>query len=163
KRRAPLAIAFSPDGRFLAAGSEDNIVWLYDTMQLLWPARLVEHVHRVPCLAFAPDGQWLASGAGDGIIILWDPKGKPPKRRGELASKTGWVRVVAFSPDGQSLVMGGGGDGALYLCDVRGSDVKIRQTLSKHTQFVHDVAFAPDGKTFLSAGEDQSVKVWNTA
>src|SRR5690606_33514406 len=56
-------------------------------------------------LAFNPDGTMLASGGWDNTVQLWDLRyqqriGKP------LTSHTGWVKSVAFNPDGLRLISG---------------------------------------------------------
>jgi RNA polymerase sigma factor (sigma-70 family) len=109
------ALAFSPDGRALAASNRRN-VWLWEV------ATGKERLHiQAPgdlssSLAFSPDGRWLAAGQG-GVggagslsgyaapIHLWDvANGKETHRcTGHRIN----VQDVAFSPDGRSLVSGG--------------------------------------------------------
>src|SRR5207249_8385643 len=65
------AIAFSPDERLLASGSNDDSVKLWDVERgaPLWSAG---QTSAILCVAFAPDGGLLASGGFDGKLRLWD-------------------------------------------------------------------------------------------
>ncbi|MCL4368249.1 MAG: hypothetical protein M1337_03660 [Actinobacteria bacterium] len=64
------SIVFSPDGRLLAAGS-DNGIELWDTARRQRLLTLSGHTGSVGDLAFSPDGATLASGSGDGTVRLW--------------------------------------------------------------------------------------------
>jgi WD40 repeat protein len=64
-------IAFSPDSRLLASGSEDHTIKLWDVASGNKVRTLSGHFDSVNCVAFSPDGRLLASGAADGNVILW--------------------------------------------------------------------------------------------
>src|SRR5260370_27067416 len=89
------AVAYSPDGRLVATGADDIILWDAKTQTKL--ARL-EHTAIVWSLAFSPDGRWLVSTHGDGAILVWDVK---ERRLTAIFNEHGApVRAGAFSSDG---------------------------------------------------------------
>ena len=65
------AVAYSPDGRTLASGSDDQTVRLWDVESGQEVARL-QHQAPVSSMSFSPDGQTLAGGSHEGTILLWD-------------------------------------------------------------------------------------------
>jgi hypothetical protein len=63
-----MAVAFSPDGRWLATGSDGARVWEAATGQeVIWMAR----EKQVGSVAFSPDGRWLATGSNDRTARVW--------------------------------------------------------------------------------------------
>jgi WD40 repeat protein len=105
-----LDVAFSPDGRLVAAANRDGSVLVADTGKAhlgdLFPwrgaARLA--VGPSPCraLAFSPDGERLAVGGDDGVVRLWDLRANAPRNLFRGHSDRVWS--VAFSPDGRTLL-----------------------------------------------------------
>jgi WD40 repeat protein len=97
-------VAFSADGRSVAAGTEDPaILVLKDTAT----ARTIDVLGApspVTSLAFAPDGRSLAAGMRSGAITIWDlAKGK---ERRTLTGHTHAVGTLAFAPNGRTLASG---------------------------------------------------------
>jgi WD40 repeat protein len=132
------SIAFSPDGRTLAGGSDepDNMVglWMVSTGQLLHT--LQGHTGRILSVAYDPSGQTLAPASGDGTTRLWDVT------TGKLLSvdKEGGGSVVVFSPDGTLLADAG--------VNVRLLDVKTGELIRTFNGDV--VAISPNGRILAS-------------
>ncbi|HEX6074315.1 MAG TPA: WD40 repeat domain-containing protein, partial [Micromonosporaceae bacterium] len=105
-RKSVYAVAFSPDGRLLATGSDDRTVRLWDPATGDPIGRpFTGHTDWVRAVAFSPDGRLLASGGDDKTVRLWDPATGGPIGR-PLTGHTGPVWAVAFSPDGRLLASG---------------------------------------------------------
>ncbi|MFM6357702.1 MAG: protein kinase domain-containing protein [Planktothrix sp.] len=150
------SVAFSPDGRTLASGSDDNTIKLWDVQNRRQIATLTGHSHYVIFIAFSPDGRTLASGSRDMTIKLWDVQSQR-----EIATLTGHSKIfwsVAFSPDGRMLASGSQ-DKTIKLWDVQ-SQREIT-TLTGHPDIVNSVAFSPDSRTLASGSGDKTIKMWD--
>ena len=66
-----LCVAFSPDGKVLAA-SQDKIIHLWDIETYTVRRTLKGHTDWVRSVAFSPDGRTLVSGSQDGTLLLWE-------------------------------------------------------------------------------------------
>ena len=103
------AVAFSPDGRCFATGSNPETryagelrLWDASTGRLRFPP--MPHTNWVAALAFQPDGKVVAAGDYDGLVRFWDTStGREigrPLPQGEM------VLSLAYSPDGTMLAVG---------------------------------------------------------
>jgi WD40 repeat protein len=149
------AVAFSPDGRWLATAAEDIVLW--DPATLTKVQRL-SHSAVVWHLAFSPDGSRLVSTHTDGDLLVWDL----PERRLEasLAGHSGPVRGVAFSPDG-ALLATAGDDRTVILWRV--ADGRKLAVLQGHRTRISGVDFAGDGRRLASCDQAGGVIVWDAA
>jgi RNA polymerase sigma factor (sigma-70 family) len=159
------AVAFSADGRLLAAGGGPatairDVETRREQGRCAWPDGMV-----VRCLAFSPDGQTLAIGGGHraagqapGRLTLWDVAGRKKRRTITALPKT--VECIAFSPDGRLLAAGTRDNGVHLRDSATGEELR---RLRGHQNVVCAVTFAPDGRTLASGSYDSTVLVWNVA
>jgi WD40 repeat protein len=65
-------VAFSPDGKFLAAGTTDGYIRVWSIPDFQQAFSYDAHQGWVTEIAYSSDGQILVSGGGDSLVKLWD-------------------------------------------------------------------------------------------
>ncbi|KAF7982115.1 hypothetical protein HWV62_29831 [Athelia sp. TMB] len=154
------SVAFSPDGRRIASGSDDQSirVWDAETCTLI-AGPFVGHTGRVESVAFSPDGQRIVSGSDDQSVRLWDAETGTPIAK-PFKGHTGTVYSVAFSPDGRRIASGSH-DESVRVWDVE-TGTLIAKAFEGHTHRVYSVAFSPDGQRVASGSHDMTIRLWDT-
>jgi WD40 repeat protein/uncharacterized caspase-like protein len=151
------AIALSPDGKTLAAGSwNKSRINIWDLVSKRFVCSLSGHENLVTSLDFSSDGKTLVSGSWDRTIKLWDISSGKSIR--SMNGHKGCVSAVKISPDGTH-ILSGSWDESLKIWDLQ-SGREIR-SLNGHANSVSSIAISPDGKLIASGGWDNFVKVWD--
>lgn len=149
------AIAFAPQGPFLASGGADRTVklWNLNTLDLVRTYR--RHPDFVTAVKFSPDASRVASATLNGDIRLWSTSSQRTYRR--LRGHKDSVTALAFSGSG-GLLASSSADGTVRLWDVERS--RTVKTFASHPGEVTAVDFSPDGSRLISAGDDGKIRVW---
>lgn len=163
------ALAFSPDGRYIAAGCGDwngtkpgeVLVWDINGSPESHhqPIRDRNYTGTIYALAFHPDGKRLASAGTDYTIRIWEwaanPTGEPVAQTLRIPARI--ASSLEFSPCGKWL-SAGCSDGSVLLLDA--TTGQVRHTLARHKDTVFAVKFSPDGSYLASCSRDHTARLW---
>jgi WD40 repeat protein len=174
-------VAFSPDGKYLAAGLTDGTSFNEDFKwrigDLSRTTILVELGNgfepfvlnqdtlsgsqvgtpswmQGEFLCFTPDSATLVVGTWDGTVELWDPRGKSLKRTLEIGD--GLVKAVGVSHDGKTIAAATRGRCTLW----DGEDLKQKELYGSLISIM-SIAFSPDGAFLATAGDLGRFETWD--
>jgi WD40 repeat protein len=152
-------VAFSPDGPWIASGSWDGTVRLWDAATGEACATL-PHPGIVRTLAFGPHGGWLVTGGdGDDRLRIWDIA--TARVRKELPGPGPSVRYVVVSPDGARVAASAYDEGAqikeyMIVCDVSSGERLFSAPGDP-------LAYSPDGRWLATRDADARTVVLRDA
>ncbi|XP_019462485.1 PREDICTED: cleavage stimulation factor subunit 50 [Lupinus angustifolius] len=167
---------FSPDGKFVATGSADTSIKLFEVSkinQMLLPdtkdgpvrpvvRTFYDHIQPINDLDFHPQGTILVSGAKDQTIKFFDISKAIAKRANRVIQDTHNVRSVSFHPSGDFLLAGT--DHAIpHLYDIN----TFQCYLSANTPEVgpngaiNQVRYSSTGAVYVTASKNGAIQLWD--
>jgi WD40 repeat protein len=158
------SLAFTPDGTVLAstAGNTGEYdIYLWDVASGRKIGTLEGHTGIIWELAFSQDGKMLASVSSDKTAKVWD------WQNGDLLKTLGFpgeVASVGFSPDGQSLAVGGVDEPQNQILNAAIWTFAV-DTWEPHTKFsefwnISALVYSPDGSALVGGGTSRNLQVW---
>jgi hypothetical protein len=162
-------VTIAPDGTWLAAGTGDGTVLIWDTATWKEPAALIGHKNAVNAVAIAPDGTSLAVG-GDGTVIIWD---KATGQQAELipltslAARAASAVLAASNPFNVLTASRAFAENRKYITASRAFKVLIAgRAFTEGRKFITavlSVAAAPGGSWLATGSNDGTVRICDAA
>lgn len=152
------SVTFSPDGHWVASGSKDSTIRVWDVSAGNCIQITKLHTGTVNALAFSPSGKQLASASSDHTVELWSVENGHILPKKSLPSVG--AKCVRFSLDNQFLAIGDT-SGQISIWNLE--TLTMAHSMVAHRGQVNYLEFAPNDTQLLSGGDhkDGSIKLWD--
>ncbi|KZT03179.1 WD40 repeat-like protein [Laetiporus sulphureus 93-53] len=154
------SLAVSPDGRYVAVGSEQGFVfvWYAVTRELMY--RFGDHINPVYALEFSPDSSVLASSSRGWIVVLFDVARGTTKLAVHSSDEVSF-HFFAWTSDGRTLASASMRS-MICLWDIDADPPCMRAQCKGCFAATMGIAFSPDNSKLMSTCADVSVYMWDT-
>lgn len=160
------AVAASPDGRWMATGSIDKTVALWEVQgdQVALRAKLAS-TSSIWWIAFSPDSRLVASANEDGKIRIWQVEQPEEPLQTIDAHPDRVATALAFSPDGRYLASVGY-DGRFHLWEISqllttGALTEVATAFTPSPKALQSISFSEDGRYVAIAGDSGEIQIWD--
>lgn len=150
-------VAFSPNGRFVASGTCNGNLRLWEVCSgnHVWTRKA--HRDKITSLEFSPQGSLVATASSDYTVQLWDAKAGNPVRR--FTNHTSTLSHVSFSPDGLILASAST-DGTVYLWESPTETEHYHGEEDSEAKSVRSLVSSEDGKLIAAVHADGGMELW---
>ncbi|KAL0226710.1 hypothetical protein P9112_014034 [Eukaryota sp. TZLM1-RC] len=168
---AVLDVAFSPCGSYLASGSGDTSVRLWDLHTNTPIVTLTGHTHWVFVVSFSPDSRFIASAGMDKSVRIWELKNitsSAQKSTSSIISRplrghTKPITSLTWQPfhlttNGTSLLASASKDTTIKIWNI--ATMACVNTLCGHSSTITQVRWS-GSNLIISASQDRTIKIWN--
>jgi WD40 repeat protein/serine/threonine protein kinase/tetratricopeptide (TPR) repeat protein len=149
------SIQFSPNGRSILTGSDDNTAQLWDLESGKPALPAMKHAGRVTSARFSGDGHWIVTASGDNTARIWNAHTAEPA--GEPLKHLAPVRSAQFSPNAER-VLTASDDKTACIWDVKTGQLAVGPL--NHDSPVLSAEFSADGRRIVTASKDNAW-VWD--
>ncbi|KAH7318913.1 hypothetical protein B0J17DRAFT_711035 [Rhizoctonia solani] len=155
------SIAVSPDGVYIASGSYDSTirVWNSKNGELITDP-IKAHHDRVTSVAFSPDSTRIVSTGAFDCLRVWSVQNGKKIASAGTRDRTECICTAVFSADG-SRILSGHGDRAICFWDAQTGEL-ISEQPGQHLDHIESLAFSADGLRFASTSIDGTINIWDT-
>jgi WD40 repeat protein len=150
------SLAFSHDGKYLAAGDEDGVkLWSTSDWKLF---KELPISGRVTAMAFSPSRDYLAVAVGS-VVQFWDARGGWAMKASHRWRLDARATCLAYTSDGKMLACGTA-DGFVHLWDASGQKPQQKK-FEAHKAGLVALAFMPESRVIATGGSDKTVKLFD--
>ncbi|MBO0789352.1 MAG: WD40 repeat domain-containing protein [Ktedonobacteraceae bacterium] len=151
------SLSISDDGHWIASGSQDGTVKLWDTLAECHQRTFEGHTGNITSVSISGDGRWIVSGSQDHTVRIWEAV--TGRCVHILQGHTAEITAVCISENGHWVVSGSKDTTVQYWDTVTGCRIQRFRTFSDEAE---TVCLSDDGDWIIATFRNATVQRWTT-